>query len=1282
MHHAEDLERSISDHLEVLKLGDLALDFTLTGLGSIHHTDPICGDINLQRLDMDAYPAEYIRHELPLIALSGLGHFVEPSTPAPSSSWNPSPGAAIDRELGDVSVTFSRALRDEFFRADGTSFTWNGAGNPQRPGLMGFRFSAVGQRFVFPRRKAAPAAQAPSEDASNAPASIAPHELHSTLSPLSPTSPLFPDGLLSTVWMNKHQHDVPAVFLCCVDISDDASTASLRDNHIKNEISRLKQALARSGYRTKLAVAILSDNSGGDIDERIAAVKRISGLDGRTSFFSLTRPASKSDIFDFVGSVLTALQPLCIDYYRDLTKHSRRKNNRGYIPSPFGSTASGTSQSLSNSGWRARYEFKQGVFAEFRQEMDVAERHYAFALDELLNAEGVLETTPVWTSRWEEARCIADITALRILRCQLWRSSTTAAADFWTNHRERIRSLVDRRGKGSSTYGFAAWESRWAQIMAELVNRAHIPAFEIQRIVPERTSEEGAEEEEFVIVNISAPPEKAFVGAERLPPFHYLHHPGYWYRMACRWALERYQRVKSIPEEDRKPPRQSDGAQNKESPFDTYMVSPPHIELPPGSLTNEKAEALILALSQRAEDEFEKRRQFRMRSLLAMQRSHMLSEGGAQEKALHALLAIWNDMAWRTEGWWDLAGEVIFHLYALAEKTGNPRLMSELKWEMICTVFGDKFSKSLGNISTTETGSSISLSLDVRTRLSPVSARFCFASKEGHVGDVVACQVTLTYGTTHSQLLVIKSVIIILNGGAIKIRLTHDEAAQRSLSQALALKDAASNTNDQTKSYESHANLDLNKDSANILNFDMPLREVGEIEISEMTIEMSMGSDIARYIHRGIDLATTSWLLPDGDKLVSTSLDRETSTLIDVLPKPPKVHFQLADAHPQYFTSEDVVLSIVLSNEENSSVQGSLRINCSEELLRLLDFKWDDSSTSPTTSSSPSMTTGSVETGAQKTFKATFKALSDPTNVTLPFSIDYFIGDEKDTKITKTATFHISFVTPIEAKFDLSPRLDTQQWPSFFTLPPVVEGQTMPEGIRQQWILSVRLNPAAQEGLVLENMSLAVNKAGESILCEIPTPSKAADPVSLSTDSTHNEVFTIFTQRRTLDDRRPAPLSLDLLVSWRRNNPGSSASNTTTISVPTLQMPPAEPRVLCTAIPASDEPYTTIVTYTLENPSMHFLTFALTMEAADHFAFAGPKMRSLALTPLSRAEVVYKVMLLDTEGAEKGKGKWVYPVLRVTDSYFNKTLRVVPASEGVRGDDRKGDGVAVWVPIE
>ena len=210
---------------------------------------------------------------------------------------------------------------------------------------------------------------------------------------------------------------------------------------------------------------------------------RSTGLDPKTSLFVLPPTLSQAELRAFVLSVLSALQPLCVEYYRDLTKHARRKKNRGAIPPPTAPPTRATSHPLSQTGWNVRYDFKLGVFAEFRQEMDAAQRHYDAALDALFGSDGIFETTASWSPRWDEIRLLADTVALRHIRCQLWNMYPTSAVQSWLWYKEKLRDLLDRRGKGSSNYGWEAWESRWARIMAQLIKRAELPVFKIPQPV-------------------------------------------------------------------------------------------------------------------------------------------------------------------------------------------------------------------------------------------------------------------------------------------------------------------------------------------------------------------------------------------------------------------------------------------------------------------------------------------------------------------------------------------------------------------------------------------------------------------------------------------------------------------------------------------------------------------------------------------------------------------------------------------------------------------------------
>ena len=85
--------------------------------------------------------------------------------------------------------------------------------------------------------------------------------LHSPVSPLTPASPLFPDGVMTPLWVAKHQHFVPSVFVSFFDFTSDPARNSLLDNQLKSEISNIKAALYRSEYKTRYVVVLLSDKT-------------------------------------------------------------------------------------------------------------------------------------------------------------------------------------------------------------------------------------------------------------------------------------------------------------------------------------------------------------------------------------------------------------------------------------------------------------------------------------------------------------------------------------------------------------------------------------------------------------------------------------------------------------------------------------------------------------------------------------------------------------------------------------------------------------------------------------------------------------------------------------------------------------------------------------------------------------------------------------------------------------------------------------------------------------
>jgi hypothetical protein len=95
---------------------------------------------------MEAYPPQYVQHNLPFIVLSGLGTTKELDPPPPVH--NVLPGRAVTTISSDIpAVTGDRAdtLLQDFLSADTTNAPWNGRSSGRKSLASGFRIRAVGR---------------------------------------------------------------------------------------------------------------------------------------------------------------------------------------------------------------------------------------------------------------------------------------------------------------------------------------------------------------------------------------------------------------------------------------------------------------------------------------------------------------------------------------------------------------------------------------------------------------------------------------------------------------------------------------------------------------------------------------------------------------------------------------------------------------------------------------------------------------------------------------------------------------------------------------------------------------------------------------------------------------------------------------------------------------------------------------------------------------------------------------------------------------------------------
>ena len=484
---------------------------------------------------------------------------------------------------------------------------------------------------------------------------------------------------MTSFWFSKHQTLLPCTILSFFNFTLDVNNSTLQDNKLKTEINAIRSSMTTSSYKICFVGVLVceDDGPGSDMDDRVATIRRATTLDSK-SLFVLPQDQSSIEIRAFVGTILAAIQPSCIDYYRDLTKHARRKRNRGTVPPPTAPPISGTSKTLSNQGWAVRYETKLGCFAEFRQEMDSAGRSYETAYELLLDGD-VFDSISSWSPRFNEARMLADALALRILRCLLWSGQTTSAAQSWSNHRARMQDLIDRKGKGSGTYGWMAWEATWSAVMAELIERVDVPIFHVPQ-QPQSASTLASE-----IPDIYAIPEKAFDPEERLPPWDLLHHEGYWLTRAAKCTRARRKLAYAMPKEDRTSPGQSPASQvaNQSHMYDTYLCPEPHIEFAlPGNNTFDYAGVLAKTL-RGATTHFSRRNQTRAveKTELDVAREYMRDE--RWNDAMGVLKPIWQKLSWRRAAWWKLVEEVSWAVRACARHTGDGETLVVAEWELM-----------------------------------------------------------------------------------------------------------------------------------------------------------------------------------------------------------------------------------------------------------------------------------------------------------------------------------------------------------------------------------------------------------------------------------------------------------------------------------------------------------------------------------------------------------------------------------------------------------------------
>lgn len=95
---------------------------------------------------MEAFPSDFVVHNLPLIVLSGLATTKEVDPPPPVHHVLPGQTVThINSEIAAVEGERAKELLNEFLRSDATNAPWNARSLSRKGVTYGFRMRSIGR---------------------------------------------------------------------------------------------------------------------------------------------------------------------------------------------------------------------------------------------------------------------------------------------------------------------------------------------------------------------------------------------------------------------------------------------------------------------------------------------------------------------------------------------------------------------------------------------------------------------------------------------------------------------------------------------------------------------------------------------------------------------------------------------------------------------------------------------------------------------------------------------------------------------------------------------------------------------------------------------------------------------------------------------------------------------------------------------------------------------------------------------------------------------------------
>ena len=572
-----------------------------------------------------------------------------------------------------------------------------------------------------------------------------------------------------------------------------------------------------------------------------------------------------------------------------------------------------------------------------------------------------------------------------------------------------------------------------------------------------------------------------------------------------------------------------------------------------------------------------------------------------------------------------------------------------------------------------------------------VNTSFVFRNKESRAGDRITAQLAITsLAFPDAAPVALSEVRIAFEGGLKPVILKHEAPTDQEQQQAtristLALEESfdSDSEDDLPLLLSGHCDLTLSPGKTLVAEMSVPLRESGEVTAKSATLCYRCDDfDMEYTMKLGCLNQNKAWYVEGSPKPRHA---RSEAHVLQVQPRPPKLDIRVVEPLSQYYASEPIRLQIQLQNDEEEAATVKLDAHLFGKSVPAFAIRTEKEECKADAAEEESRLTalplGVLDKSATLDLTLVIDPAEAPTSYDLHLRATYHLESDAATPIMQMLPVTVTVVNPFEANYDLVPRLHLDAWPNLFDYENVAGADEEkkhhgpPMGVAQNWCLICHYASFASEDIKVVGIEMKILSGPSHARCSVAKQAEFPEEGLVVSPKTMQEArFDLTAQKMSLDDRHPVSLDLGVLIKWQRQNGKPHGPvNTTTLKAGNYLVLSTEPRVLASVFvtpAATSQPEGLIhLDITIENPSTHFLTFGLSMEPSDEFAFSGSKQTTVHLLPSSRRTATYRLLPLV-------RGQYVRPELAVRDKYFQKVLRIIP-TEGMKIDK---DGLLVWVP--